>query len=100
MYDASDTLESVAFTWRTEAIDDLPDDVEPYQVNQVLIGRKIRRWLSDEVLALWGATPARDPVYIVVFVSEGDETGQWWIEGARTMWPAERKWFVELMGDE
>jgi hypothetical protein len=66
----------------------------------VLIGRKLRRWLSDEVLALWGATPTQEPVYVVVFVSEGDDPGQWWIEGARTIWPAERKWFVELTGDE
>jgi uncharacterized protein YndB with AHSA1/START domain len=76
----------------------LPRDVEPHQVMRALAeSRLLRRWLSDEVLALFGLSP--DGAYLVVFVSEDQlHDDLYIIEGARQMLPGEVRPYQNRFG--
>jgi hypothetical protein len=88
----------VQFAWSGDALDALPTDVEPHQVMRALAESwLLRRWLSDEVLALFGLSP--DGVYLVVFVSEDDlDDDLYVIEGARQMFPGEVRLYQDRFG--
>lgn len=88
------------YAWEPEAIEDVhARGLEPYEVMQALLHRpRVRKWLSDDVLGIWSKSRAgRHLVVLVAEAGPGDDF-DYWILGAREMFPAERKWFDNLGG--
>ena len=88
------------YAWEPEAIEDVhARGIEPYEVMQALQRqRRVRRWLSDDVLGIW--SKSQHGRHLLVMVAEAGPDGdfEYWILGAREMFPGERKWFDNLMG--
>jgi hypothetical protein len=88
------------YAWEPEAIEDVhARGLEPYEVMQALLQRpRVRRWLSDEVLGIWSRSIAGRHLVIMVAEAGPDDDFEYWILGAREMFPGERKWFDDGTG--